>query len=174
MCPADSMDEHASAKSGPDALSAQSVRIVAVLQNGFNAKDTFDPIEELRRARAANAGQTLVDEHTKQEAVLGAALKAHGDDSANLDQDNVDVSAAFLSFMALLDAARCSNFCCKCLAQHRLSLCQASESPMTSSATLHHSCRIIQLPGQPQVCEKAPCTFHAAGTGSCDSDRGDK
>ena len=61
------------------------------MQNGFNPKDTFDPVEELRRARAANAGHKLA-EHTKEDAVLSAALNAHGDDSANLDEDTVDVS----------------------------------------------------------------------------------
>lgn len=68
----------------------------AALQNGFNPKDTFDPIAELRRARAANAGQKLVDSHAKEEAVLGAALNAHGGDSANLDEDNVDVSLCII------------------------------------------------------------------------------
>ena len=64
------------------------------MQNGFHPTDTFNPVEELRRARAANAGQKLVDKHAKQEAVLGAALTAHGNDSAKIGEDTVDVSAA--------------------------------------------------------------------------------
>ncbi len=71
--------------------------MVLLLQNGFNPTDTFDPIKELRRARAANAGQKLVDNHAKEEAVLGAALNAHGGDSANLDEDNVDVSLCIVT-----------------------------------------------------------------------------
>ena len=81
-----------------------------------------------------------MDEHTKQEAVLGAALKAHGDDSANLDQDNVDVSFALSPLVAPLDAAGWPNFCCKCLAQHRFTLYQDSASPITSMAILHYRC----------------------------------
>ena len=38
--------------------------------------------------------------------MLGAALNAHGEDSANLDQDNVDVSSPLSSSIAL-DAAGC-------------------------------------------------------------------
>lgn len=64
------------------------------MQNGFHSTDTFNPVEELRRARAANGGQKIIDSHAKQEAVLGAALTAHGDDSAKIDEDTVDVSAA--------------------------------------------------------------------------------
>ena len=80
----------------------------AALQNGFNPTDTFDPIKELRRARAANAGQKLVDNHAKEEAVLGAALNAHGGDSANLDEDNVDVS---LSIIILHSSPGCIQMC---------------------------------------------------------------
>ena len=81
--------------------------MLSSVQNGFNPRDTFDPVEELRRARAANAGQRLVDDHTKEEAVLGAALRAHGDDSANLDLDNVDVTFPSSPSTAILDAAGC-------------------------------------------------------------------
>ena len=88
----------------------------AAPQNGINPTDTFDPIKELRRARAANAGQKLVDGHAKQEAVLGAALNAHGDDSANLDQDNVDVSLFIIVpsrlFSMCLDGLEINALCC--------------------------------------------------------------
>ena len=61
------------------------------MQNGYHPKDLFDPVEELRQARAANGGK-WVDEHTKTEAVLDTALQVHDKDSANLE-DSADVSA---------------------------------------------------------------------------------
>ena len=60
-------------------------------QNGYHPKDLFDPVEELRQARAANGGK-WEDEHTKTEAVLDTALQVHDKDSANLE-DGCDVSA---------------------------------------------------------------------------------
>ena len=63
----------------------------ACMQNGYHPKDLFDPVEELRQARAANGGK-WVDEHTKTEAVLNTALQVHDKDSANLGE-NRDVSA---------------------------------------------------------------------------------
>ena len=58
-------------------------QMCARMQNGFHPKDLFDPVEELRQARAAN-GPKWADEHTKTEAVLDAALQVHDKDSANL------------------------------------------------------------------------------------------
>lgn len=68
----------------------------ACLQNGFHPKDIFDPVAELRRARAANAGHKLVDEHTKTEAVLDTALHAHPS-TVQEEEDNCDVSTHFPS-----------------------------------------------------------------------------
>ena len=51
---------------------------------------------ELRRARAANAGHKLVDEHTKTEAVLDTALRAQPS-TVQEEEDNCDVSAHFPS-----------------------------------------------------------------------------
>ena len=65
------------------------------LQNGIHPKDTFNVVEELRRARAAHHGQKLVDEHSKEEAVLSAALHAH-DDSARIDENPIEASRAVL------------------------------------------------------------------------------
>ena len=65
------------------------------MQNGYHPEDLFDPVEELRQARSAKAGQgeKWVDEHTKTEAVLDTALKAHDKDSAKIaEEDNCDVS----------------------------------------------------------------------------------
>ncbi len=64
----------------------------ACLQNGFHPKDTFEPVEELRRARAANAGHKLVDVHTKTEAVLDTALKLQPA-TVHEEEDHCDVSA---------------------------------------------------------------------------------
>ena len=59
--------------------------------------------------------------------MLGAALNAHGEDSANLDQDNVDVSSPSSSSIALM-LQDVPELCCICLTQqnHILPLaCQA-------------------------------------------------
>ena len=63
------------------------------MQNGIHPKDTFNVVEELRRARAAHQGQKLVDEHSKQEAVLAAALHAH-DDSVRIEEEPLEASRA--------------------------------------------------------------------------------
>ena len=65
-------------------------KVCTCAQNGYNPKDLFDPVEELRQARAANGGK-WEDEHTKTEAVLDTALQVHDKDSANLE-DGCDVS----------------------------------------------------------------------------------
>lgn len=70
--------------------------INACLQNGFHPKDTFDPVAELRRARAANAGHKLVDEHTKTEAMLDTALQSQPS-TVQEEEDNCDVSTHFPS-----------------------------------------------------------------------------
>ena len=74
---------------------------LSVLQNGIHPKDTFNVVEELRRARAAHHGQKLVDEHSKEEAVLSAALHAH-DDSARIDENPVEASCAVLYAAAMI------------------------------------------------------------------------
>ena len=66
-------------------------KVCTCAQNGYHPKDLFDPVEELRKARAANGGK-WADEHTKTEAVLDTALQVHDKDSANLE-DGCDVSA---------------------------------------------------------------------------------
>lgn len=81
--------------------SAQGLKILSVLQNGIHPKDTFNVVEELRRARAAHHGQKLVDEHSKEEAVLSAALHAH-DDSARIDENPVEASRAVLYAAAMI------------------------------------------------------------------------
>ena len=80
---------------GPLGQNAQGLITLPVMQNGIHPKDTFNVVEELRRARAAHHGQKLVDEHSKQEAVLGAALHAH-DDSARIDEDPLAASRVAL------------------------------------------------------------------------------
>lgn len=55
------------------------------MQNGYYRKDAFNPLEELRRARAANAGQRLMAERAKQVA-LGAGAKICND-VANVNDD---------------------------------------------------------------------------------------
>lgn len=72
-----------------------------VLQNGIHPKDTFNVVEELRRARAARHGQKLVDEHSKQEAVLAAALHAH-DDSARIDEEPLEASCTVAYAAAMI------------------------------------------------------------------------
>lgn len=67
--------------------------LVNYMQNGVNPKDVFNPIEELRRARAANAGDKLINKPAKEEAVLGAALQAHGEAPSTSEEDNLDVRA---------------------------------------------------------------------------------
>ena len=76
--------------------SAEGFTTPPVLQNGIHPKDTFNVVEELRRARAAHHGQKLVDEHCKQEAVLAAALHAH-DDSTIIAEDPLAASRPVLN-----------------------------------------------------------------------------
>ena len=74
------------------------------MQNGYHPKDLFDPVDELRRARATKAGhgEKWADEHTKTEAVLDTALKAHDKDSAKTaEEDDCNVSAQILLAVSL-------------------------------------------------------------------------
>ena len=110
------------------------------LQNGFNAKDAFDPVAELRRARAANAGHK-VEKHTKEEVVLGAALNAKGDDSANLDEDGVDVSPssgpALSHFLILQAFSEVLGRYCHNMLKYAQNLCCHVLPPSDGLTNLH-------------------------------------